>query len=289
MVEVVQKKDIKVVKELYSSDSSKVYRTADGSVLKIFTPFVFKLYNVAGVSLEEKIVNSGRIESLPEVIIPTAAVYDEDKFIGYTMKYVKGQTYNELEDKLTIGQRTNLKMYAHIYHKLENIVSRGNSKGIIFPDLCTTDNIIITPDGRIRLIDYDGLQIGKYKTVGISSNIGEQSQYLIPKYQKDFLFNSNLDKKSLIELYFLDAFNTNIEIVGCYNPFIGRRITLDDIFENLGLEDDDLKHKVWKCFQADVDNDFLGDDVDRIADLYRLVILPQSFGKFYFKKLVKKN
>ena len=288
MINAVQKADIKVVKELASSENSTVYRTSDGSVLKVFTSQLFKLYDIAGVSLEEKILNSSKFETIPEIITPTSAVYDRDKFVGYTMKYVKGNSYKELESRLTIGQRTNLRMYAHMYRKLESIVARGNSKGVVFPDFCTSDNIMITNEGRIRLIDYDGLQVGKYKCVGISSNLGNFSQYLVPKYQNDLLFNANLDKKSLIELYFLDAFNVNIEIVGQYIPYIGRKATLDDVFEQIGLDDYDMMHKVSKCFDDNVDNEYLGSDVDRIADKYRLVILPQSIKGFYLKKLIKK-
>ena len=288
MVKKVQVDDIKIVKELSSSENSTVYRTMDGSVLKVFSPFLLKLYEAVEINLEEKIVNSKKIESVPEIVTPTSAVYDRDSFIGYTMKHVKGNSYKDLESRLTIGQRANLKMYAHMHRKLESIVVRGNSRGVVFPDLCTTDNIMITDDGRIRLIDYDGLQVGKYKSVGISTNLGDCSQYMIPKYQENFLFNSNLDKKSLIELYFLDALNINLEMVGQYNPYIKRNITLDDIFEQIGLDDNDVKHKVWKCFDDKSDNEFLGSDVDRIADQYKLVIFPQSFGKCYIKKLVRR-
>lgn len=288
MVKLVQLKDIKTVKEIPGVENSKVYRTKDGGVLKLFSPFIFMLYNVSGISLEDKIRNSSKIESVPEIITPNAAVYDGEKFVGYTMDYVEGLNYNELDDRFTLSQRCNLKMYASMYHKFESIVKRGNKEGIVFPDFCTCDNIIINSDGQVHLIDYDGLQVRNYKSIGISTSLGNDAQYMNSKYQKDGLFNPNLDKKSLIILYFLDTFNINLNTVGQFNPYSGRSITLDDIFNQINLQDNDVKHKVWKCFRSDVDNDFLGTDVDRIADQYQMMIYPQSIGGVYIKRLIKK-
>lgn len=288
MIKIVERKDIKTIKEIGSGENSRVYITADGSVLKIFNPFIFMLYSLSGTSLEEKILNSSPVSGVPEIVTPTSAVYDNSKFVGYTMDFVKGKSSNEIDDNLTISQRSNLSMYARMHHRLEDLVKRGNDKGIVFPDLATCDNIIIRNDGSIRLIDYDGLQVGKYKTVCISTNLGDNSQYMIPKYQKDFLFNPNLDKKSLINLYFLDAFNINLEMVGRYNPYTGGNVTLSDVFEQIGLDDYDVQHKVWKCFQNDVDNDFLGSDVDRIADKYNLGVFAISNQGPFIKRLIRK-
>ena len=288
MIKSVQVRDLNIEKALGNGGASRTFLTSDGSVLKIFNPMVFVFYGASGTNLEKKIINSSPVKGVPEIVTPKLAVYSGNDFIGYTSKYVKGLSYNEFDDTLSIKERQDLRMYASMHHKLESIVQRGNRAGIVFPDLCSCDNIIIKNDNSIRIIDYDGLQIGKYRTINISSSLGNQEKVMTSKYQKDMLFNPNLDKKSLINLYFLDAFNINLETVGMFNPFTRLYVRLDDIFNTIGLDDDGVKHKVWKCFQDDKDNEFLGSDVDRIADKYDLRIIGQRSDGAFVKQLVTK-
>ena len=288
MIKTVQYGDLGIKKAIAAGETSRTFLTSDGSVLKIFDPRVLMFYNVSGTSLEKKILYSTQVKSVPEIVVPKRAVYYQNNFIGYTTDYVEGISYNEYDDSLSISQRKNLSMYAFMYHKLESIVKRGNKEGIVFPDLCSCDNIILRKDGSFRIIDYDGLQVGKYGSINISTSLGDQDKLMIPKYQRNLLFNSNLDKKSLINLYFLDAFNINLETVGMYNPYTDSIVTLDDIFNTIGLDDDGVKHKVWKCFQPDKDNEFLDSDVDRIADKYDLEIIARRSDGALLKHLVRK-
>lgn len=139
----------------------------------------------------------------------------------------------------------------------------------------------------MSLIDYDGLQIEKFITPVISSSLGDQKQYFCPKYCNNKIFTSELDKKSLIILYFLDTFNVDITKVGTRNPITGRIVTLDDIFECINLENYDIQNKVWKCLQTKYENEFLGDDVYEIAYDYNMIVHKASKGN-YFKRLIKK-
>lgn len=283
--------DLEIDKLISQSESSQVYRLQDGSVLKIFSE-LNKLYNsIVGINLEEKIISAEKIENVPEIIIPSAGVYSGSSFIGYTNEYVQGINYGQWDDELTLKQRTDLGMYAKMHSNLEDIVRRANGKKIIMPDLLTCDNIIITNNGKLKIIDYDGLQIGKFRSVSMSTSLGNQGQYEIPKYKQDKLFTHNLDKKSLILLYFLQAFNINLENIGRIDPKTGKPITLDDIFELICLDDDDVKQKVWKCYQKDCPNEFLGDDVFKIAEKYDMVVYPILYNnqQQFIKRLYRKK
>ncbi len=287
-MKIIQGDQIKATKRIGYSDNSITYMTESGSVLKVFQPIVHLFYEAAGTSLANKITSARPIKNVPEIVVPTAAVYNGRTFIGYLTDFVSGQNYNEFDNNLSLQDRVDLNMYANMHHKLEDIVKRGNKEGIIFPDLCSCDNIIITRDGNMKIIDYDGLQVKQHRSICLSSSLGNQEQYMTPKYGKNFLFNPNLDKKSLMNLYFLSTFNINLETIGLYNPYTRRTVTVDEIFNTIGLEDDTIKHKVWKCFQPDQENDFLGDDVYRVAEQYKMSIMPQTIGGAYLKKLRKK-
>lgn len=106
-------------------------------------------------------------------------------------------------------------------------------------------------------------------------------------FTNESLFTKELDQKSSIFLYFLDTFNVNLNKVGMIDPSNGKPITLNDIFSFINLDDDDLCHKTWKIFQNDRANEYLGDDVFRIADKYNMNVLAR-LGDSYIKRLTKK-
>jgi len=283
----VRLKDLDIKKQIHSGDTADVYELSNGDILKIFTPFSLLLYNSCNIKIEKKIVEARPIVTVPEIIVPETAVYDNGSFCGYISKKAEGIDYNEYDDRLSITDRSNLKMYADDHAKLESIVKRGNEAGIVFPDLCTCDNIFVDKNGNMSLIDYDGLQVGNHVTPILSTSLGEQEQYYCPKYFKQELFTPELDKKSLIVLYFLTTFNVNLNKVGMINPMTNQEVTLDFVFETIGLDDYDVQNKVWKCLQNRYENEFLGDDVYHIANSYKMLTVPIGNGK-YFKQLIKK-
>ncbi len=279
--------DLKIVGQLSNSKTSQVLKLDNGSILKIYKPLRLMVYNMMGTSLENKIMHAEPFDKVPEIIVPRAGVYDQNNcFIGSIMESAKGIDYGTYDRNLSRIERCNLKKYADMHMKLESIVKRSNEMGIVFPDLCTIDNIYIDVCGNMQLIDYDGLQINSFKAPSISTTLGSQEQYLQPKYLKNELFTSNLDKKSLIMLYFLITFNVDLNSLGVINPSNNKKITLEDIFDIINLQDDDIKHKVWKCFQPNVDNDFLGYDVYKIALEYDLQLREKN--GLYLKRLRKK-
>jgi hypothetical protein len=50
-----------------------------------------------------------------------------------------------------------------------------------------------------------------------------------------------------------------------------------------------MKHKVWKLFQEKESNDWLDEDVFRLADECKMVVNPiPIMGRYYIKRLIRK-
>ena len=107
--------------------------------------------------------------------------------------------------------------------------------------------------------------------------------------QEKQLFKKDLDIKSLIYLYFLTTFNIDLNKVGQINPFTRQPISLEEIFNCINLEDVDIMHKVWKIYQENIPNEYLGEDVYKLAENYQIEIHGQSTPNTYLKKLKKHN
>lgn len=75
------------------------------------------------------------------------------------------------------------------------------------------------------------------------------------------------------------TFGISLAIVGEYSDRLKEAITLDTIFDSIGLDDNDIKHKVWKVFTKTEKNEYLGDDVFRLASNNNLEIAATSAGK----------
>ena len=87
-------------------------------------------------------------------------------------------------------------MLSLLYKDIEDVVKEAEN--IVFPDLCTLTNLMVTDKGFIRFIDYDGMQVGGRKSACISTMLGEQTQYFNDKYLDGDVYTKELDKKSLI-------------------------------------------------------------------------------------------
>lgn len=265
---------------------SKVYRLRDGSILKVFDIDFLRIFDSIGLNFEQKILDAKKIPNAKEILIPTAAAYKDGSFLGYVMPSANGVDYNTFDDSLSLGDRVDLFGYAKRHHNIENVLVRAEN--VVFPDLCTCDNIFIDKDGRVQFIDYDGLQVDGYQSHVISGTLGAQELHYTQKYRTGELFNKNLDKKSSIYLYFISALNVSLANVGRFNPFKGKNITIEDIFRMINLDDPDICHKVWKVFQENEENEFLRDDVFKIAEKYNTEIIAQRNDGVYIKRLVKK-
>lgn len=281
--------DLEGSKLIYDELFTRIIKLRDGSILKEFSTDIINHSNEIGANAEGKVLSSEHIKGSPEILFPTAAVYSkyDGGFIGYTTDEVIGEDYNAYNYKFSIEQRSNLHNYAINHEKLESVLRKNPD--IIFPDFCTCSNIIFSSDGKVHFIDYDGLQVGGYKSYSYSSTLGDiESLFYNPKYYKNGFFDKELDKKSSVFLYFLVTFNINLSKVGTVNHITNEFITLDDCFRAINLDDPDLCHKAWKIFQDDQENEFLGDTIYSVADKYDMHVYGQ-IGKCYLKTLTKKR
>ena len=90
-------------------------------------------------------------------------------------------------------------------------------------------------------------------------------------------------------LYFSLVFNVGLQNIGrSVSP--NHRMTLDDVFSALAIDDVELYEKVSRVFDYHVPNEYLGDTVFRIADEYDLKVDPVPIqAGCYEKRLVKKK
>ena len=291
MIKIQFKEINKGLRLLHIGEYSRIYQLPNGNFFKAFNITYLNMFKQSGFDMERKILETPDLVTNSSIIKPISAVYNGGLFVGFIMPRALGINYNEWDSNLSLRQRSNLLMYANQYKRLEDIIK--NTPNIVYPDICTCDNIYVNSSG-IQLIDYDGLQINNHPTVSFSTTLGDYRTYLpISKYCDNSeggfpLFTKELDKKSLILLYFLTTFNIDLNKVGSRVPGSNRVLTLDDLFKILNLNDYDMMHKVWKLFNDKEQNDWLGEDVFRIADNYKMVVDPRPIDGKYLKKLVRR-
>lgn len=270
-------------------DYSFIYLLPNDEILKIFDIKYLNILELMGINIEKKILESEKLNISDKVIRPIKAVYSlKGDFIGYTMPLARGISFNEYEEMLTMEDREDLYRYAKLHYNLEKIVK--DSEDVVFTDLCTCDNIYVNNNYDIQIIDYDGHQVKNIPTPIISTNLGDSLQYRsISKYYKNGLFTKQLDIKSLIILYFLDVFNIDLNKVGAINPVTNTPVTLDEVFYMLNLFDNDFNHKVWKIFKDNTVNEYLSEDMFRIADRYDMYAKEHPFQKGAYLKCLRKK
>ena len=259
-------------KEVRVGNNSIVFTLLDGRFLKIYSKDYIELAKLVGADIEKKILNKEGIFIPNENIKPNDIVYDGENFIGEITNPAHGISYTEWISSLSREQQSDLMLHGTIYSNLEGIIKSASD--IVYPDLCSFDNIFV--DGtNIELIDYEGLQIGNYAALGISSALGDRSIYTSSnKYsQANNLFTKELDIKSLIFFYFRTVFNVDLKLIDEYG------IDVETFFNAINLNDPDIMHKVWKLFQEKEKNEYLGEDVFRIADSYNMDIYPNGMRR----------
>ena len=266
------------------SDSSDVFILQDGSFLKLYNETMHLLCRMAGVNLEKKITSLEPIKEVPEIIIPDTAIYDGRAFIGYAIPSAKGISKTAYDEKKTRDECLDLSLYAKEHSKLESVIKRANQKGIVFPDLLTLDNLFITNNnGNIsyNFIDPDGIQFTTNSDQGciqMSTTLGSDFQYLIPKYSiSRSIYNPNLDKKSLILLYFISTFGVNLQaIIDLYNGYAEQKQLFNNVMNAIGVFGQLRELAEIALFDSKQDNHYLGSIVDTIAEDYYLSILEET-------------
>jgi len=286
---ILQEYDLRGSLILASTQIATIYLLKNGSIFKEYNPGIIDIHKNMGIDIETKILSAERIKQSPEILVPTTAVYTTNgQFCGYIMPRANGIDFNTYDARLTLEQRRNLNKYAEIHYKLESVLRRNPN--IVFPDFCTCDNIFIDSKNNVQFIDYDGIQVGSHRTLSLSTSLGDAAEILNnSKYCIDKkYFTKDLDKKSSIILFYLTAFNIDLNKVGMIDPYTNTPITLEDIFECIRLDDPDICHKTYKIFNDNQPNEFLGDDILKLGEKYDVQIFSDC-GIGYIKQLIKKK
>ena len=234
---------------------------------------VVKVYNssyLKGINrrraLERKIQASSTIK-LKELVLPKKIVLINGNFAGYTMEYIKGESYLDI----AIAPYRNLDLINKEYLEIEKIIKKFHKEGIIVPDLLNLTNIIVTEEG-LRFIDYDGMQIRDNKASSVSKILKKDIRHSSTiKYCNHLgLYTEELDKKSLLILYILITFNNLINDINMDN---NRFEKIDKLLEELNIsQEDKLKEIINKAYNPrnDIKNEYLEEAVKEIGKKYVL-------------------
>lgn len=267
--------DLRKKELLYSGDKSYIYRLDDGRIFKKAKSMLLDVCKRNNVDYEAKILDT-RAKKVSEIVSPLSAVYLDEEISGFTMEEVSGPSMTNYDKNFTLDQVCDLWHYYELFSKLESIVDKANKVGIVMPDICTCENIIIQPDGNIRIIDYDGNQIGENdKSICFSNTLEHIREYVrVPKFMpKPQHFSTELDKTSLTILMFLTVFNVDLNTVGRIGPD-GSLITLKYIFDYLNIHDEQFMNKVAANLSLTKKGEFLASDLYRIAREYFMLAYP---------------
>lgn len=262
---------------LLSSDfDGNLYRLSDGSILKLFNAVYLDSYKRQNIDLKEKMLQVENIHH-PRIIVPDKMCCMDDDVVGYIRRDVSGRSFTEFFSSESDNDKVNLYRYALIHHNLESVVEECSD--IVFPCLCDETGIYLEQDFKPYFVNFEELQHGTFRAGRVSKKLGLRTDSNDSRYLSDGLFTKNLDKMSSIYLYFLNTFNVDLSKIDS--------TSVGEVFNRLGLKDDDICHKVWSLFDKDYDNDFLGDDVFRIAEEYDMRVVFNT-RKTCVKRLVKK-
>lgn len=275
--------DLNIIKCLHRGENSFVYLLDDGRVLKMIHPNILYRYLDDNCDFEGKLLAGERLTPYKEFIFPISVVYEDSFISGYTMEYVDCINFTQYDDTLTEKEKLDLHLYQKNYEKLEKIVKVGNELGLVFPDMCTTDNIYVSQNGDFKFGDYDGFQIDDYETISISSDLGNFRHFYFPKFFRNGLFTNELDKYSLMVLYFLDTFYVRIN-----GSNFCESITLRDTIRTIGLEDERIIRMIDDTLSKNKKGVYVGEIAREFALNYNLV-MTTDLGGNTFRRLVKKQ
>ena len=264
------------------SETSKIFRDGE-TVIKLYNPLFLIFEKGAEINTEKRILTAENYSDLPEINIPISGIYDEHSgnLIAARYQYIDGKSYNDFE-----LDPADLSGFCNLHSRLENFLKRADKNNIILPDYCSLDNLIFDHENDFHFIDYEGMQIGEYRCLTISSSIMmpivETKKYF---NECDYSYTKELNILSHYMLFFLDAFRADLKSIGMVTP--NGKITIDDFFNFIGLDDYDIQNKIWKLFQKDKKNEYLGDDLIRLQENYNLKIIGTCQGQ-HVKRLVRK-
>ena len=281
----------KIVKIIKKNKLATVYLLNDGKIFKKFCPEWIEFSCRKFSNMESRILDADKFSNNSNLLLPSQIVYcldgNQEFFVGYIMEKLNSISLDSFIDSFMMEKHLNLKIFNDIYINLMNIIKKYDS--IVFPDLCSKDNIFIDPKTfNIQLIDYDGFQVFNKSSGVISDMISldrtnwENSKYVYMNC--NFLYTKNLDIRSLIMLYFYYTFNINLFSVRTYininDELVRAKLSFDQLFNLINLDNEDIMQAVWLLFQMDKDmpNEYL--DINVLKGLEEKYFLEKFYSEY---------
>lgn len=234
---------------------------------------MYKVLNPQKVNLDQAKTRISMADNLNLYHIerPISELYLEDKFVGFTSREEHGILLDDYLCEIIYQNNPNiLAVIAYLFKDLETIIKKANEENIVLPDLGSNGNIMVTNHG-LKYIDYMGLQIKDERTEDISGMIthdGWSNLFPCHKYfTNEYLYTSELDKASLIYLLFSHIFQINLANLNGLEHYE----VVEWICRGLNILDKKFIHKVWALYQNNLNNEFIAEDLERLAKDYKLV------------------
>ena len=277
---------------IYQSVRSLIIRLKSGILLKVFSPQI--LGNPAIYKFtEERILTADTMRDSENINIPLDAVYAGNGFLGHTMNEVQGPNLFKYYFSLPMDKLSDLRYTTNLFLTANNIIIKNNKKGIIFPDL-SMENFIVKENRSLEYIDFEGIQNNYIHSPSVSSNLGNEFDHYIPKYcdMNTFLYTDNLDKKSLILMYFNMILGLELQKTVTVYQRHGASVdeAIETMLNTIGLHDDSFAEKVSKVYNDNCNNEYITEDAIRISNNYQTKLIPQitSNGTQYQRKFIKR-
>lgn len=128
--------------------TSSLFIQPDGTVYKRY--FVYNDITNKNIDNLLKLSKNKRLQRIPEITMPTSIITTDGRVRGYFMPYHKGVSLNDVLFSDAYSDEFRLQ----ILIKLASVILRL-PKDVFIGDL-HGENVLVLPDGEIRLIDIDG-------------------------------------------------------------------------------------------------------------------------------------
>lgn len=209
------------------------------------------------------------------IIKPDSIYMLKDFFIGYTVAKVDGVSLDD-----TLSESSDLDFISSLIIKLSEEVRKANKEGVNFPDLGNASNVMIERGtGKIKFIDYDGLQVFDQPSYSISNLISPSTNPYFDsvKYRskKTGIVESNLDKATLYALFLYYSTKTLMSRFkhGDYEVS-GRKISIKDeaidrYCSEIGVIDTSMQEDIHTIYSPRTNN-YPDTSIKRLVRDYRL-------------------
>ena len=256
--------------------NSVIYNLQNGEYLKLLSKRLLKVIKSTEYSLDTRLEAAEGLRNLKHLVLPTSKIEQYGNIAGYTTDEIHGKAY----DKDIYG--LDLSKIANLHSRIEECIQMNHDNGVITPDLATEGNIMVMPNGEVRFMDYDGMQINEMQCFQHSLKIGtleeiEELGYYDGRLE---LCNKDIDKYTAATLFLESIFGVNVvHFILSISKEAPIESIISVLFEAINLDDDSVAQKVANLFIPGAKKEFLGEDISRIASRYELIPALDTPGK----------